>query len=53
DPPVDKVLDGPNHKQWLESIKTELDQIDKMHTFDITTVDAKKPPNIIGSHIVL
>ncbi|KAJ2921694.1 hypothetical protein H1R20_g15407, partial [Candolleomyces eurysporus] len=52
-PTFEEAMAGAEKEKWLEAIREEMAQIDKMHTYDVVEVDRREIPNIIGSRFVL
>ncbi|RXW11862.1 hypothetical protein EST38_g13993 [Candolleomyces aberdarensis] len=48
DPTYEDALAGPEKEKWLEAIREEVAQIEKMHTYDVVEVDRRNIVNIIG-----
>ncbi|RXW15151.1 hypothetical protein EST38_g10703 [Candolleomyces aberdarensis] len=53
DPTYEDALAGPEKEKWLEAIREEVAQIEKMHTYDVVEVDRRDIANIIGCRFVL
>ncbi|RXW11548.1 hypothetical protein EST38_g14307 [Candolleomyces aberdarensis] len=52
-PTFEEAMAGDEKEKWMEAIREEMAQIEKMHTYDIVEVERREIPNIIGSRFVL
>ncbi|KAJ2911503.1 hypothetical protein MD484_g8910, partial [Candolleomyces efflorescens] len=53
DPTYKEAMNGPEKEKWLKAVKEEVDQIEKMHTYNVIEVDRREITNIISSRFVL
>ncbi|KAJ2929484.1 hypothetical protein H1R20_g7604, partial [Candolleomyces eurysporus] len=53
DPTYEEAMSGSDKEKWMEAIREEVAQIEKMQTYEIVEVDRRNIPNIIGSRFVL
>jgi hypothetical protein len=53
DPTYEEAMSGPDREKWMEAIRAEVSQIEKMHTYNVVEADKRDISNIIGSRFVL
>ncbi|KAJ2918787.1 hypothetical protein MD484_g1572, partial [Candolleomyces efflorescens] len=52
-PTFEEAMKGDEKEKWIEAIREEIAQIEKMNTYEVVEVDMNEIPNIIGSRFVL
>ncbi|KAJ2935675.1 hypothetical protein H1R20_g1418, partial [Candolleomyces eurysporus] len=46
DPSYEEAMSGPEKEKWMEAVRAEVSQIEKMHTYDVVEADKRDISNI-------